>query len=48
MLIILGDTLFEVEIDRLVDTLLETEARMQIKSLEKTLAKKEKAALLEK
>ena len=33
MLSILGDTLSEVEIDMLVDTLVERQARMQIKSL---------------
>ena len=33
MLNILGDTLSEVEIDMLVDTLVERQARMQIKSL---------------
>ena len=33
MLNILGDTLSEVKIDMLVDTLVERQARMQIKSL---------------
>ena len=33
MLNILSDTLSEVEIDMLVDTLVERQARMQIKSL---------------
>ena len=44
----LGETLSEVDIDTLVDTLVERQARMQIKSLENTQAKKEKAALLDK
>ena len=38
-----GDTLSEVE----MYTLVEREARMQVKSLKNTLAKKKKAALLD-
>ena len=36
MLNILGDTLSEVEIDTLVDTLVERQARVVVKSLENT------------
>ena len=44
---VLGDTLSEVEIDTLVDTLVERQATMQVKSLENTLAKRKKAAPLD-
>ena len=40
MVNIFGDTLSEVEIDTLVDTLVEKQARMQVKSLKNTLTKK--------
>ena len=42
MVNIFGDTLSEVEIDTLVDTLVEKQARMQVKSLKNTLTKKKK------
>ena len=47
MLNILGVTLFEVANDMLVDTLVERQARMHVKSLTNTLAKKKKPALLD-
>ena len=47
MLNILGHTLSEVEIDTLVDTLVERQARMQVKSLKNTLEKKAKEVLLD-
>ena len=48
MLNIFGETLSEVEIDTLDETLVERQARMQVGSLENTLAKTEKSALLDK
>ena len=42
MVNIFGDTLSEVEIDTLVDTLVEKQARMLVKSLKNTLTKKKK------
>ena len=47
MLKILGETLSVVEIDTLVDTLVERQARMKVKSLKNILAKMERAALLD-
>ena len=47
MLNIFGDTLSEVEIDTLVDTLVERKARMEVKSLKNTLEKKAKQQLLD-
>ena len=47
MVNIFGDTLSEVEIDTLVDTLVEKQARMQVKSLKNTLEKKAKQELLD-
>ena len=47
MLNILRHTLSEVEIDTLVDTLVERQARMQVKSLKNTLEKKAKEVLLD-
>ena len=47
MLNILGVTLSEVANDMLVDTLVERQARMHVKSLTNTLAKKKKPALLD-
>ena len=48
MLNILGVTLSDVENDMLVDTLDERQARMHVKLLTNTLAKKKKPALLDK
>jgi len=47
MLNILGDTLCKVEIDTLVNILVERQHVVQVKSLENTLAKREKEALLQ-
>ena len=47
MLNILGDTLSEVEIATLVDTMVERQARMQVKSLKNTLEKQAKEVLPE-
>ena len=47
MVNIFGDTLSEVEIDTLVDTLVERKARMEVKSLKNTLEKKAKQQLLD-
>ena len=47
MLNIFGDTLSEVEIDTLVDTLVERKARMEVKSVKNTLEKKAKQQLLD-
>ena len=47
MLNILGDTLSEVEIDTLVDTLVERQARVVVKSLENTHEKTKKEMLLD-
>ena len=47
MLNIIDETLSEVEIDRLDETLVTRQARIQVGSLENTLAKKEKLALLD-
>ena len=48
MLNILGDTLSEVEIDTLVDTLVEEQARLEVKSLENRLIKREEEAFLDR
>ena len=47
MLNIVGNTLSEVEIATLVDTLVDRQARMQVKSLINTLEKKAKEVLLD-
>ena len=44
MLNIRGETLSEVEMYTLVDTLVERQAKMQVKSLKNPLAKSKKAA----
>ena len=44
MLNIRGETLSEVEMCTLVDTLVERQAKMQVKSLKNPLAKSKKAA----
>ena len=41
---ILGDTLSEVEIDTMVDTLVERQPRLQIKSLKNTVEEKRRGA----
>ena len=47
MLNMFGDTLSEVEIDTLVDTLVERKARREVKSVKNTLEKKAKQQLLD-
>ena len=47
MLNIIGDPLPEVEIDTLVDTLVERQTRIQVKSIKNTLEKKAKQDLLD-
>ena len=47
MLNIIGDPLPEVEIDTLVDTLVERQARIQVKSIKNTLEKNAKQQLLD-
>ena len=47
MLNTIGETLSEVEIDRLDETLVTRQARKQVASLVNTLAKTEKSALLD-
>ena len=48
MLNIFGETLSEVQIDTLANTVVEKQARMQVGSLKNKLAKTKRSALLDK